>query len=431
LLKLYQGNPVTDLASALMNGSPAWQLYKLFNPQADRQALDALRKIPGVNNLDFNLEVDAGEKYAEQAQQYYADRINQHDENTPWYEKAADWAGGTMSSLWTCDTSTTTFDVLSTALGVNKGVSPKGVNPKMGQKMGDRTPKGIDRADDFSPQKNLMQESKPKCFNSFVAGTEVLTPDGEKNIEDIKVGDKVIADDPNTPGEIETKKVVETIVSKESEIIDLYVDGEVISTTSKHHFWIPNVGWTEAKDLKVGNRLQTEDGTVVDIDKVEKRDGEFQVYNLEVEGFHTYFVSDFGVLVHNACDPNDLTLLNSNKAWKELNDSLGKNVNIKVKTREEADSLLKQYIEGEGYRNSTGYTGNQVRQNKDLFPNGKNNTYHWDYADTQHGGVAHVQIHDADGGIKHIFFEQGGGNPITGGNLSELGNQINRLWDLQ
>jgi Metallopeptidase toxin 4 len=129
-LKLYQGNPVTDFASALMNGSPAWQLYKLFNPQADRQALDALRKIPGVNNLDFNLQVDAGEKYAEQAQQYYVDRINNHDENTPWYEKAADWAGGTLSSLWTCDTSTTTFNVLSTALGASKGISPKGVNPK-------------------------------------------------------------------------------------------------------------------------------------------------------------------------------------------------------------------------------------------------------------------------------------------------------------
>ncbi|MBD2182466.1 hypothetical protein H6S82_20485 [Planktothrix sp. FACHB-1355] len=26
------------------------------------------------------------------------------------------------------------------------------------------------------------------------------------------------------------------------------------------------------------------------------------IYNFEVEGFHTYFVSDLGVLVHNTCD---------------------------------------------------------------------------------------------------------------------------------
>ena len=38
------------------------------------------------------------------------------------------------------------------------------------------------------------------------------------------------------------------------------------------------------------------------------REGDFQVYNFEVEDFHTYFVSDLGLLIHNACrlepDPN-------------------------------------------------------------------------------------------------------------------------------
>ncbi|WP_414530932.1 hypothetical protein, partial [Nodularia chucula] len=39
---------------------------------------------------------------------------------------------------------------------------------------------------------------------------------------------------------------------------------------------------------------------VVDVDGVEKREGKFEVYNFKVEGFHTYFVSDLGILVHNA-----------------------------------------------------------------------------------------------------------------------------------
>lgn len=38
----------------------------------------------------------------------------------------------------------------------------------------------------------------------------------------------------------------------------------------------------------------------MDVDRIEKREGEFTVYNFSVEDFHTYFVSDLGILVHNA-----------------------------------------------------------------------------------------------------------------------------------
>jgi Pretoxin HINT domain len=99
---------------------------------------------------------------------------------------------------------------------------------------------------------------------------------------------------------VEYKQVLETFVRQTDTLIDLYVDGEVISTTEKHPFWVPDKGWVEAEDLEVGSLLQLYDGTVVDIDKIEKREGEFEVYNFKVEDFHTYFVSDLGLLVHNA-----------------------------------------------------------------------------------------------------------------------------------
>jgi len=89
-------------------------------------------------------------------------------------------------------------------------------------------------------------------------------------------------------------------------LVDLYVDSEVISTTKEHPFWTPDKGWVEAKDLKVGSVLQTEDGRMVDVDKVEKRKGDFTVYNFKVEGWHTYYVSDLEILVHNAnCERYD------------------------------------------------------------------------------------------------------------------------------
>jgi hypothetical protein len=133
-------------------------------------------------------------------------------------------------------------------------------------------------------------------------GTEVLTPDGEKSIEEIQVGDWVVADDPNTVGEIEYKQVTETFVRHTDKLVDLFIDGEVISTTEEHPFWTPDRGWVEAKDLIVGSLVQTSDGRVVDVDGVGTREGSFEVYNFKVEDFHSYFVSDLGVLVHNACD---------------------------------------------------------------------------------------------------------------------------------
>jgi Pretoxin HINT domain/A nuclease of the HNH/ENDO VII superfamily with conserved LHH len=110
----------------------------------------------------------------------------------------------------------------------------------------------------------------------------------------------VIADDPTTPGGIEARQVLDTFVRETDALVDLYVDGEVISTTGEHPFWVPDKGWVEAKDLVVGSLLQTGDGRIVDVDRVERREGRFPVYNFKVEGIPTYFVSELGVLVHNA-----------------------------------------------------------------------------------------------------------------------------------
>ncbi|MGB5968973.1 MAG: polymorphic toxin-type HINT domain-containing protein, partial [Spirulinaceae cyanobacterium] len=111
-------------------------------------------------------------------------------------------------------------------------------------------------------------------------------------------------DDPTTPGGVAPKQVMNTFVRQTEALVDLYVDGELISTTGEHPLWVADKGWVEAKDLQVGDLLQTDEETFVDVDRIEKREGDFEVYNFDVEGFSTYFVSDLGVLVHNAnCDP--------------------------------------------------------------------------------------------------------------------------------
>jgi RHS repeat-associated protein len=164
----------------------------------------------------------------------------------------------------------------------------------------------------------ILPPAKPETVNPtqcFVAGTEILTRDGTKNIENIQVGDWVLSDDPNTVGEIEYKQVLQTFAKTATTMIDLYIDGEKITTTEEHPFWVPEVGWVAAKDLTAGTYLQTKTESWLDIDRVDRHIEDKNVYNFEVEGFHTYFVSELGFLVHNTCDADLITNSTTPNHW--------------------------------------------------------------------------------------------------------------------
>jgi hypothetical protein len=47
--------------------------------------------------------------------------------------------------------------------------------------------------------------------------------------------------------------------------------------------------------------LQTHGGESLIIDEVRRRDEVTQVFNVEIDGLHTYFVSDLEILSHNMC----------------------------------------------------------------------------------------------------------------------------------
>ena len=68
-----------------------------------------------------------------------------------------------------------------------------------------------------------------------------------------------------------------------------------------HPFWsVTQSAWIETKDLKEGELLSLGNGSQVAIESILHYDTEeTTVYNFEVEGNHTYYVSEAGVLVHN------------------------------------------------------------------------------------------------------------------------------------
>ena len=139
----------------------------------------------------------------------------------------------------------------------------------------------------------------------FVAGTLVTTEDGQEPIEEIEVGDKVLSED-ETTGEVAVKTVTETYINETDELIHICVNGETISATPTHPFYVDKLGWTLARSLRAGDVLVLSNGELVTVEWVQHEilESPIKVYNFEVEDFHTYFVGENGIFVHNGCGDN-------------------------------------------------------------------------------------------------------------------------------
>jgi hypothetical protein len=189
--------------------------------------------------------------------------------------------------------------------------------------------------------------------SGFVAGTLVHTDRGLVPIERIKVGDLVLSTPENGLGEREYKRVLKTHVYEDKEIraIEYYIvrsedqthpDEGTLYITDIDPFWVKDEGWTGACHLEPGMELELangalgvvsktmfvvdtqypEIGLVIDHDYPDHttcvefgpegpvsfaKDKRYEagrrkkrrVYNLEVEDFHTCYVDDAGVWVHD------------------------------------------------------------------------------------------------------------------------------------
>ena len=134
----------------------------------------------------------------------------------------------------------------------------------------------------------------------FVAGTTVLTTLGKKAIETIQVGDIIPCVDHIT-GESVEKRVITTTVNKVNRLIELDIDGEIIQCTETHPFQVKGRGWVDACDLNPGDIVYTKDWNTAVVKSVGllELDEPVEVFNFEVEDYHTYFVGDIYILVHN------------------------------------------------------------------------------------------------------------------------------------
>ena len=142
----------------------------------------------------------------------------------------------------------------------------------------------------------------------FITGTLVLCMDENGNechkpIEEVKVGDKVWAYDEET-GESDWKPVVRLFRNESKDWTGVTVNGLEIVSTPGHKYCLPETKkWVSAEELKVGVKVLLSDGGygIIEAVRAIHYDEPQTTYNFEVVEFHTYYISELNILVHNRC----------------------------------------------------------------------------------------------------------------------------------
>lgn len=146
------------------------------------------------------------------------------------------------------------------------------------------------RSSHYSP---LLEGGGGAEKGCFVAGTDVLVPDGTKDIEKLHIGEEVL-----TWKEGSTKELVKAKIKRvSSHVVSGYlVINDALQITVNHRLLVNGV-WKHAGEIKVGDVLLTDDGSEEKVSSIKFIPEWTLVYNIELDRYHTYFAN--GIYVHN------------------------------------------------------------------------------------------------------------------------------------
>ena len=137
----------------------------------------------------------------------------------------------------------------------------------------------------------------------FIAGTPVLLADGRHiPIETVQVGDLLASKDTGS-GATESQPATHLFTHEVNSTLLLHLsNGTTLHTTKQHRFFVPGLGFVAAGRLTPGTALLTYEEQSPTVLGTTPLHEEATVYNLEIAGFHTYFVGKENFWVHNEKD---------------------------------------------------------------------------------------------------------------------------------
>jgi intein/homing endonuclease len=141
-------------------------------------------------------------------------------------------------------------------------------------------------------------------WGCFLKWTHVLMKDWYQNIEDIKVGDIVLSYNEDTNSN-EYSKVTGVFIheNNNNDLYQLTINGNTLKVTNIHPFYVKKdwngwYQWIEAQNLEIWDKILLHNRTHETVEKIVHYPYQWNVYNIEVENMHNYYV-DKWYLVHN------------------------------------------------------------------------------------------------------------------------------------
>ncbi|MGO8745783.1 MAG: polymorphic toxin-type HINT domain-containing protein [Thermoguttaceae bacterium] len=136
----------------------------------------------------------------------------------------------------------------------------------------------------------------PLRMDCLSGKTPVWTELGPIPIEEVRVGDRVFACDPET-GCLALKPVLRKTLRPEGRQLSVRAGENRIETSGGHVFWVAGQGWVKARELKEGMQLHTIRGTVA-AERIQPGSTQ-KSFNLVVADFHTFFAGQARILTHD------------------------------------------------------------------------------------------------------------------------------------
>ena len=141
---------------------------------------------------------------------------------------------------------------------------------------------------------------------SFTPNTRVVMANGTtQSLDQVKVGDKVLATDPAT-GKKGPQTVTKVWVNHDTDLMDVTIKAggktSVIHATQKHLFWdVTRHAWERANQLAAGDQLRTDEGALATVAGTIVIPGAADMWDLTVSTTHDFYVvtTTANVLVHN------------------------------------------------------------------------------------------------------------------------------------
>jgi hypothetical protein len=273
-----QGGVNGNLGLDVLTGASGQYLYYLSNPQYELKAVAALGSKPGSSIISTYLRNKVNVQLEKSVVTGLKNNAN------GWYLTRSANLGGVLGRY-----------IGGAAYGLGLGLMAWTVYDIWNSDFREAFTQG---AGDFYQIQREAYQGNPMQIVCFTKGTLVLATDGLKPIENIIVGDSIYSYniEKNT---IESSKVAKTFKSQSQEIFEVVTGNEKVMVTAQHPFYVEGKGWVKVKDLQIGDSLKTRGNNKEQIANITKCNRDEDVYNIEVEGNHNYFVTNSNILVHN------------------------------------------------------------------------------------------------------------------------------------